>query len=125
MFDTKRFIRRGHGLVSLLLFACLVVTACTPSPQYDLVIRDGTIYDGSGSQGLVADLAINGDAIAAIGDLGKATGKTEIDATGLAVAPGFINMMCWANASLIEDGEHTGATPGRVVRGPGWNRNPR
>jgi len=104
MFDTKRFVRRGHGLVSLLLFACLVVTACTPSPQYDLVIRNGTIYDGSGSEGFVADVAINGDAIAAIGSLGKATGKTEIDATGLAVAPGFINMMCWANASLIEDG---------------------
>ena len=104
MFDTKRFVHRGHGLASLLLFACLVVTACTPSPQYDLVIRNGTIYDGSGSEGFVADVAINGDAIAAIGSLGKATGKTEINATGLAVAPGFINMMCWANASLIEDG---------------------
>jgi len=99
MFDPKRSV-----MASVLSFACLVVMACAPAPQYDLVIRNGTIYDGSGSAGFVGGLAINGDAISAIGDLGKATGKTEIDATGLAVSPGFINMMCWANESLIEDG---------------------
>jgi N-acyl-D-amino-acid deacylase len=104
MIYTNRFVVRGYGLFSVLLFACLVATACTTSPQYDLVIRNGTIYDGSGSPGFIGNVAINGDAIAAIGDLGKATGKTEIDATGLAVSPGFINMMCWANESLIEDG---------------------
>jgi N-acyl-D-amino-acid deacylase len=104
MISTNRFVVRGYGLFSVLLFACLVATACTTSPQYDLVIRNGTIYDGSGSPGFIGNVAINGDAIAAIGDLGKATGKTEIDATGLAVSPGFINMMCWANESLIEDG---------------------
>jgi N-acyl-D-amino-acid deacylase len=104
MVDTKRFVHSGHGLVFVLSFFCVVVTACAPSPQYDLVIRNGTIYDGSGSAGFVGDVAINGDAIAAIGSLGRARGQTEIDAAGLAVAPGFINMMCWANASLIEDG---------------------
>jgi N-acyl-D-amino-acid deacylase len=96
--------RRLFVLFSLLVFACLIVTACTPSPQYDVVIRNGTIYDGSGSPGVIGDVAIKGDTIAAVGDLGKAAGKTEIDAEGLAVAPGFINMMCWANESLIEDG---------------------
>jgi len=99
MFDPKRSV-----VASVLSFACLVLTACAPSPQYDLVIRNGTIYDGSGSPGFIGDVAINGDTIAVIGSLGKATGQAEIDAAGLAVSPGFINMMCWANESLIEDG---------------------
>jgi N-acyl-D-amino-acid deacylase len=100
----NRPIIRGLSLIATLLSILLIVTACTPAPQYDIVIRNGTVYDGSGSPGFVGDVAINGDAIAAIGDLGKAKGTTEIDATGLAVSPGFINMMCWANESLIEDG---------------------
>jgi N-acyl-D-amino-acid deacylase len=104
MIATDRLVIRVHSLFAVLFFALLVATACAPSPQYDLVIRNGTIYDGSGSPGYVGDVAINGDAIAAIGDIGKAKGTTEIDATGLAVSPGFINMMCWANESLIEDG---------------------
>jgi N-acyl-D-amino-acid deacylase len=104
MFTANRRVMSVYSVIAVLSIAFLVVTACSPSPQYDLVIRNGTIYDGSGSAGFVGDVAINGDAIAAIGDLGKATGKTEIDAIGLAVAPGFINMMCWANESLIEDG---------------------
>jgi N-acyl-D-amino-acid deacylase len=80
------------------------LSACAAPVQYDVILRNGAIYDGSGSPPYVGDLAINGDQIAAIGDLGRAEGRTEIDATGLAVAPGFINMMCWANESLIEDG---------------------
>ena len=67
---------------AILLSTLLLVSACAPATQYDLVIRDGTIYDGSGTPGYVGDVAINGDAIAAIGDIGKATGTTEIDATG-------------------------------------------
>jgi N-acyl-D-amino-acid deacylase len=82
----------------------LLLGACSSGPQYDVIVRGGTIYDGSGSPGSVADLAIQGDTIAAIGDLSDASAKTEIDAAGLAIAPGFINMMCWSNESLIEDG---------------------
>jgi len=104
MMTTNRVVACGYGLVLVVSFFFLLATACAPSPQYDLVIRGGTVYDGSGSPGFVGDVAINGDVIAAIGDLGKARGRTEIDAAGLAVAPGFINMMSWANASLIEDG---------------------
>ena len=92
------------ALILVLVSFSLISTACSPTPQYDVVIRNGTIYDGSGAPGFVGDLAINGDAVAAIGEIGKAKGKTEIDATGLAVSPGFINMMCWANVSLIHDG---------------------
>jgi N-acyl-D-amino-acid deacylase len=97
------FVRSLVSYFALSL-VCVIVASCSPATQYDVVIRNGTIYDGSGSAGFVGDVAINGDAIAAVGDIGKAKGRTEIDATGLAVSPGFINMMCWANESLIEDG---------------------
>jgi N-acyl-D-amino-acid deacylase len=86
-----------------LLFV-LLLTACRQAPSYDLVIRRGTLYDGSGGPPRVADIAVTGDTVAAIGDLGGATGKQEIDAQGLAVAPGFINMLSWANESLLVDG---------------------
>ncbi|MCJ7753834.1 MAG: hypothetical protein MUP13_04670, partial [Thermoanaerobaculales bacterium] len=91
-------------LVGLVFVAVGLLSACAAPVHYDVILRNGTIYDGSGSSPYVGDLAINGDQIAVIGDLGRAKGQTEIDATGLAVAPGFINMMCWANESLIEDG---------------------
>ena len=73
--------------------------------QYDTIIRGGTIYDGTGGEPVVGDIALKGDKIAAIGDLSDSHGKTEIDSTGLAIAPGFINMMSWANETLIEDGK--------------------
>jgi N-acyl-D-amino-acid deacylase len=63
------------------------------------------VYDGSGKKGLLLDLGINADTIAFIGDLAGAVGKKEIDAGGLAVAPGFINMLSWATESLIYDGK--------------------
>jgi N-acyl-D-amino-acid deacylase len=98
-----------NGLFTTLLcagsvLAAMLLGSCSTSPEFDVVLRGGAIYDGSGGSPFVADLAIAGDRIAAIGALGKAKGKIEIDAAGLAVAPGFINMMSWANESLIEDG---------------------
>ena len=81
----------------------VLVSACS-KPEHDIVIRGGTLYDGSGGPAVVADLAIDGDRITNIGDLDGHTGRSEIDATGLAVAPGFINMLSWANESLIQDG---------------------
>jgi len=71
--------------------------------MYDVVIRGGTIYDGSGGATRTGDVAISGDRIAAVGHL-AGRGRRELDATGLAVAPGFINMLSWATESLIEDG---------------------
>lgn len=91
---------RSLAIVLTLAF----LASCAQKPSYDVVLRGGTIYDGSGEPGRVADLAIHGDIIAAIGDLSGAAGKVEIDAHGLAVAPGFVNMMSWANESLLEDG---------------------
>ena len=72
--------------------------------QYDIILRGGTLYDGSGNAPVRGDIAINGDRIAAIGDLAEARGREEIDVRGLAVAPGFINMLSWATESLIQDG---------------------
>jgi N-acyl-D-amino-acid deacylase len=74
------------------------------SAEYDLIIRDGTIYDGSGGPPVTGDVAVNGEAIAAIGPLRTSHSRRELDAQGLAVAPGFINMLSWANRSLLEDG---------------------
>ncbi len=74
------------------------------SAEYDFIIRQGTIYDGRGGPPVTGDIAVNGQTIAAVGDVGPARGRTELDARGLAVAPGFINMLSWANRSLLEDG---------------------
>jgi N-acyl-D-amino-acid deacylase len=87
-----------------VLVAILSLTACAPPPAHDLILRGGTVYDGSGSAPYVGDVAIDGDAIVALGDIGKATADIEIDVSGLAVAPGFVNMLSWAVESLIEDG---------------------
>ena len=72
--------------------------------MHDIIIRNGTIYTGYGEAPFSGDVAIDGDAIAITGDLNGARGKVEIDAAGLAVAPGFINVLSWAIETLIEDG---------------------
>ena len=95
-------------LVAILLVAP-VIAGCAKTPAYDVVIRHGTIYDGTGAAGRVADLAILNDRIAAIGDLGRERGRDEVDASGLDVAPGFINMLSHSETSLIEDGRSQGA----------------
>lgn len=91
---------------SLVLTAVVAfLAACAPEGEhYDVLIRGGTVYDGSGSAPQVADVAIRGDVVVAVGDLAGATAETEVDAAGLAVAPGFINMLSWATESLIVDG---------------------
>ncbi len=90
-------------LMLWVLFLIWVV-GCSTREHYDVILRNGILYDGTGAKPLEADLAINGDSIAAIGRLNHARGKTEIDAAGKAIAPGFINMLSWADKSLIADG---------------------
>ncbi len=94
----------------LALVTILALTACAspPAPEYDVIIRGGTIYDGSGGAPFVGDVGVNNDTIAAVGDLAGATATTEIDASGLAVSPGFINMLSWSTDSLILDGRSQG-----------------
>ncbi len=95
--------------IALLVSAAACVRANTaPNPLktrvHDVIIRGGNVYDGSGSPGRITDVAIDGDRITVVGNLSDARGRQEIDAHGLAVAPGFVNMLSWANESLIEDG---------------------
>ena len=90
--------------VRLLLLAMpALLLGSLPRAEYDLVIRHGTIYDGNGGAPFVGDVAIRGDSIVVVGTV-PGRGTTEIDARGLAVAPGFINMLSWATESLIQDG---------------------
>ncbi len=108
-------------------FSLLIFIGCNKNPEYDIIIRNGNIYDGSGSKSFKADIAIAGDTIAAIGDLTNASAKTEIDASGMAVSPGFINMLSWANVSLIEDGKSQSDIRQGVtleVMGEGWSMGP-
>ncbi len=90
--------------ISLSLAAC----ASGPPPEsaraFDVLIRNGTFYDGSGGPGVHADLALNGDRVAAVGRLDDAVAPLVLDASGLAVAPGFINVLSWANVTLLHDG---------------------
>jgi N-acyl-D-amino-acid deacylase len=113
----------GLTLASILLFT----SACSTTPKHDVIIRGGSLYDGSGAAPVVTDLAIDGDRITQIGNLDKHSGRSEIDAKGLAVAPGFINMLSWANESLIQDGRslsdiHQGVT--LEVMGEGTSMGP-
>jgi len=90
-------------LCSLLLL--LLLFSCSKRKSFDTIIRHGTIYDGSGGNPYMADIGINGDSIVEIGDLSRDEGKTVIEANGMAVAPGFINMLSWATESLLIDGK--------------------
>src|SRR2546429_563417 len=95
---------RGSTIVALLVVTMTLSTTPVEGAEFDVIIRNGTIYDGSGSPPIRADVGIIKDRIAAIGPLQKNQATVQIDATGLAVAPGFINMLNWANESLIADG---------------------
>jgi N-acyl-D-amino-acid deacylase len=99
-------MHRMRNWLRYLIFTLIVSFAqiASAGPPFDLIIKGGTVYDGTGAEGRVTDIAIRGDRIAGIGDLANATAKTTIDARGLAVAPGFINMLSWSTESLIQDG---------------------
>ncbi len=105
----------------------LGLAACATAPAYDVIIRGGTVYDGTGALGVAADVAVAGDRIAAVGDLGKAKATLVLDATGKAVAPGFINVLSWATETLIEDGRGQSDLVQGVtleVFGEGWSMGP-
>ncbi len=108
-------------LVLIFLYSCQEV------PHYDIIIDNAQLYDGSGAAPAAGSLAILGDTIAAIGNLGNATAEAHLDAKGMAVSPGFINMLSWATESLIEDGRSmSGVMQGVTleVMGEGWSMGP-
>ena len=111
----------------LYLILLLPILSCQTPVSYDIVLQNTTIYDGSGEVPYLGDIGINADTIAAIGTLDNAIGIQEIDASGLVVAPGFINMLSWAVESLIEDGKSQSDIRQGVtleVFGEGWSMGP-
>ena len=79
----------------LFVFLTSTIAFAARAQDFDVIIKNGAVYDGTGSEAQHVDLAIEGDHIAGLGDFKKAKAKTIIDASGLAVAPGFINMLSW------------------------------
>ncbi len=112
-----------------LIIALLCSLALTGHAQtFDVIIRGGTVYDGLGGKPIQADIGINKDTISAIGNLSKAKGKEEVNASGLAVAPGFINMLSWAEVTLLKDGRGMSDIMQGVtleVLGEGYSAGPR
>lgn len=98
--QNERFIAPMRYLLTLISLFMHGVHAAT---LHDVIIRGGMIYDGLGKEPFVADMAIDGDSITGPGDFSSHEGRIEIDAAGLAVAPGFINMLSWATESLVKD----------------------
>ena len=101
------FVIKSFGLAALLSVAAVV--GCSDEPQeraqiFDVIIRGGTVYDGTGNAPKIADVAILADRVAGIGDYSVYEATLNIDATGQAVAPGFINMLSWAVGTLMVDG---------------------
>ncbi|WP_339657455.1 D-aminoacylase [uncultured Maribacter sp.] len=109
-----------------IIFLVLIIS-CSNTESFDILIKNGQIADGTGKPIFHGDIGINADTIAALGNLENAKGLKEIDATGLTVAPGFINMLSWANESLIEDGKSQSDIRQGVtleVFGEGWSMGP-
>ncbi|ABF53180.1 N-acyl-D-amino-acid deacylase family protein [Sphingopyxis alaskensis] len=123
MASPRRFVPSLWLLYSSMLLAAPVAAQ---TPAYDVIIRGGTIYDGSGKAPIVGDVAIKGDRIVAVGTVGG-DAKSEVSARGMAVAPGFINMLSWATESLIADPKSQSDIRQGVtleVMGEGWSMGP-
>ncbi len=112
-------------LIVVMFFVSVVVAS---AQSFDIVLRHGMVYDGSGTQARIADVGIRADTIAFVGDLSRAPARRDVDCTGLAVAPGFINMLSWADGSLLKDGRSMSDIKQGVtleVFGEGWSPGPR
>jgi N-acyl-D-amino-acid deacylase len=102
-------LRRIYGYLLAALAVPVAAGVWAPrGERFDILVRGGTVYDGTGAPGRGADVGIRGDTVAAVGDLSSATARTVVEAKGLAVAPGFINMLSWSTESLIVDGRSQG-----------------
>ncbi len=99
-YSIKTIFRVGFAFLSVSCF----LLGCSSPQHYDLIIQNGLVYDGSGATPVQADIGVLQDTIAKAGDLGEATAGQVIDAEGLAVSPGFINMLSWAAYPVLEDG---------------------
>jgi N-acyl-D-amino-acid deacylase len=91
-----------------VLLLSLATFAQTGRQSFDVIIRNGEVYDGTGAKPRRVDVGIKGDRVMALGNLATSKAPLEVDARGLAVAPGFINMLSWAVDDLIVDGRSLG-----------------
>ena len=110
-----------------ILLAGFMLSCEEERKDFDVIIKGGTVYDGSGSEGVITDIGIIGSKVEAVRNLDGNTAGQIIDATGLAVSPGFINMLSWATASLIEDGNSQSDIRQGVtleIMGEGWSMGP-
>lgn len=111
----------------ILVVAVAFFVSCSAPADFETLLTGGTIYDGSGETPYVADVGIRADTIAAIGDLSEFSAAQVKDVSGLAVSPGFINMLSWATTSLIEDGRSMSDILQGVtleIFGEGWSMGP-
>lgn len=136
--SNKRRIGRGYGagasrtisiprLGTVLIATIVMALNVAAAERFDVILRGGTVYDGTGVPGEVSDIAIRADRIAAIGNLSGDSAAVEIDVAGLAVAPGFINMLSWAAESLMADSRGLSDIKQGVtleVFGEGWTLGP-
>ena len=110
------------------MIALTALSACAPpEPEFDLLIRNGQVFDGSGTPAASTSIAIRGDRIVGLGSFANARARETIDAGGLAVAPGFINMLSWADEPLLVDGRSQSDIRQGVtleVFGEGWSMGP-
>ena len=119
------------SLAITVAVAGLLLSSAGPAPKaatdYGVLIRGGTIYDGSGSEPYVGDVAVKGDKIVYVGPRAPGRAARVVDASGKAVSPGFINMLSWATESLIHDGRGLSDTVQGVtlqVMGEGQSMGP-
>ncbi len=120
MTSRRQFL--ASSTASTVLAGCATLRA-----DCDLLIRNGTLYDGSGGPPFTGDIAVRGDQIIAVGNVTGVTARHTLDAHGLAIAPGFINMLSWATESLIHDGRSQSEIRQGVtleVMGEGWSMGP-
>ncbi len=119
-------MKKLFALLLLAVFAAAPLAQTKPA-EFDVIIRGGTVYDGTGNAPVKADVGIKGDRIAAVGNLSKSSAREVLDASGMAVAPGFINMLSWSNESLIVDGRSQSELRQGVttqIMGEGWSMGP-
>lgn len=113
--------------LAVAVSGCAGLRDPAPAEPFDVVIRGGLVYDGTGAPPRRADVGLRGDRVAAVGDLATARATREVDARGLAVAPGFINMLSWATDALRHDGRAMSDVKQGVtleVFGEGWSMGP-
>jgi len=107
-------------VITMMLISC-------SSEQYDLVIKNGTIIDGSGGESFVSDIAIKNGKIHRIENNISGTNSSEIDASGQIVAPGFIDILSWASGPIVYDGEVQSVVCQGIttaIFGEGWSMGP-